>query len=94
MNRKIFSKYAPDVYEAPSLVQVQLDSYQWFWDFGFKELLKDVSPIADWTGKELELSFVDCKLDEPKYNERTSIGKNVTYESPLKIKVGLKNKRN
>jgi len=76
------------------LVQVQLDSYQWFWDFGFKELLKDVSPIADWTGKELELSFVNYKLDEPKYNERTSIGKNVTYEAPLKIKVGLKNKRN
>src|SRR3989338_6803952 len=94
MNRRIFSKYAPDVYEAPSLVQVQLDSYQWFWDFGFKELLKDVSPIADWTGKELELSLVDYKLDEPKYNERTSIGKNVTYEAPLKIKVGLKNKRN
>lgn len=92
--RKIFSKYAPDVYEAPSLVQVQLDSYQWFWDFGLKELLKDVSPIRDWTGKELELSFVDYKLDDPKYNERTSIGKNVTYEAPLKIRVGLKNKRN
>lgn len=91
--RRMFSKYAPDVYEAPSLVQVQLDSYQWFWDFGFKELLKDVSPIGDWTGKELELSFVDYKLDDPKYNERISIGKNVTYEAPLKIKVGLKNKR-
>ena len=93
MIRKTFSKYPVDVFEAPNLVQVQLDSYKWFWDVGFKELLKDVSPIEDWTSKELELSFVDFKLDEPKYNERTSVEKNVTFESPLKIKVGLKNKR-
>ncbi len=91
--RKIFSKYPVDIYEAPSLVQVQLDSYKWFWDIGFKELLKDVSPVEDWTGKELELSFLDYKLEDPKYNERVSIGKNVTYEAPLKVKVGLKNKR-
>lgn len=91
--RKIFSKYPVDIYEAPSLVQVQLDSYKWFWDIGLRELLKDASPVEDWTGKELELSFLDYKLEEPKYNERTSVEKNVTYEAPLKINVGLKNKR-
>ncbi len=91
--RKIFSKFAVDKFEAPNLVQVQLDSYKWFWDFGFKELLKDISPIEDWTGKELELSFVDYKLEEPKYNERTAVEKNTTYEAPLKVKVGLKNKK-
>ncbi|MDP3696633.1 MAG: DNA-directed RNA polymerase subunit beta [Candidatus Taylorbacteria bacterium] len=91
--RKIFSKYPIDTFEPPSLVQVQLDSHKWFWDVGFKELLKDVSPIADWTAKELELSFIEYKLEEPKYNERLSIEKNVTYEAPLKIRVGLKNKR-
>ena len=91
--RKIFSKYPADVYEAPSLVQVQLDSYKWFWDVGLKELLKDASPVEDWTNKELELRFLDYKLEDPKYNERTSIDKNVTYEAPLKIRVGLKNKR-
>ena len=91
--RKILSKYSNDIFEAPSLVQVQLDSYKWFWDVGLKELLRDVSPIEDWTSKELELSFLDYKLEEPKYNERTSVEKNVTYEAPLKLKVGLKNKR-
>src|SRR3989344_4428795 len=91
--RKIFSKYTQDVFEAPNLVQVQLDSYNWFWDLGFKELLKDISPIEDWTGKELELSFVDYKVEEPKYNERTSVEKNVTFEAPLKVIVGLRNKK-
>lgn len=75
------------------MVQVQLDSYKWFWDVGFKELLKDASPISDWTGKELDLNFLDFKLEEPKYSERLSIEKNITYEAPLKVKVGLKNKK-
>lgn len=93
MNRKLFSKYPADIFEAPNLVQVQLDSHKWFWDIGFKELLADVSPIEDWTGKELELRFLDYKLEEPKYSERVSIEKNVTYEAPLKLKIGLKNKK-
>ncbi len=91
--RKIFSKFGIDQFEAPNLVQVQLDSYKWFLDVGLRELLKDVSPTEDWTGKELELRFLDYKLDEPKYQERTAIEKNITYEAPLKVKVSLRNKR-
>ncbi|OGN01312.1 MAG: DNA-directed RNA polymerase subunit beta [Candidatus Yanofskybacteria bacterium RIFCSPLOWO2_02_FULL_43_10] len=91
--RKIFSKFGIDQFEAPNLVQVQLDSYKWFLDTGLRELLKEVSPTEDWTGKELELRFLDYKLDEPKYKERTAIEKNITYEAPLKVKVGLRNKR-
>lgn len=93
--RKIFSKYGIRDFEieAPNLVQVQLDSYKWFLDVGFRELLKEVSPIEDWTSKELELHFVDFKLEEPKYSERKSAEKNTTYEAPLKVTVRLKNKR-
>lgn len=94
LERKIFSKYGSDFSEseAPNLVQVQLDSYDWFLKTGLKDLLREVSPIEDWTGKELELHFVDYKLDEPKYDERTSIEKNITYEAPLKVKIKLVNK--
>ena len=93
MARKIFSKLDVDQMEAPNLVQVQLDSYKWFWDHGFRELLKDVSPIEDWTSKELELHFLDYKLEEPKYDERTSVEKNTSFEAPLKVKIALKNKK-
>ena len=75
------------------MVQVQLDSYQWFLDVGLKELLNDISPIEDWTGKELELRFLDFKLEEPKYDERTAREKNITYEAPLRVKISLKHKR-
>ncbi len=93
MARRIFSKYNLKEIDPPNLVQVQLDSYKWFLDIGLKELLKEVSPIEDWTGKELELNFLDFKLEEPKYDERTAAEKNVTFEAPLKVKVGLKNKK-
>ncbi|MEK7195061.1 MAG: DNA-directed RNA polymerase subunit beta [Patescibacteria group bacterium] len=91
--RKIFSKYPVDSFEAPNLVQVQLDSYEWFLKYGLKELLGDVAAIEDWTGKEQELRFLDFKIEEPKYDERTATERNSSYEAPLKLKVLLKNKR-
>ncbi|OGN05002.1 MAG: DNA-directed RNA polymerase subunit beta [Candidatus Yanofskybacteria bacterium RIFCSPHIGHO2_01_FULL_44_17] len=91
--RKFLSKYSPDSFEAPNLVQVQLDSYQWFLDVGLKELLNDISPIEDWTGKELELRFLDFKLEEPKFSERVAREKNITFEAPLRVKISLTNKR-
>ena len=91
--RKILSKYTPDSFEAPNLVQVQLDSYQWFLDVGLKELLNDISPIEDWTGKELELRFLDFKLEEPKFTERIAREKNITFEASLRVKIALKNKK-
>ncbi len=91
--RKIFSKYAPEHFEAPDLVQVQLDSYNWFINTGLKELLKEVSPIEDWTAKELQLRFLDFKLEEPKYTERVARERNITHEAPLRLKISLTNKR-
>ncbi|TSC91611.1 MAG: DNA-directed RNA polymerase subunit beta [Parcubacteria group bacterium Licking1014_17] len=91
--RKIFSKYTPETFEPPNLVQVQLDSYNWFFDVGLKELIKDASPVNDWTDKELELRFLDFKLEEPKNTERQAREKNITYEAPLRIKASLTHKR-
>ena len=91
--RKLFSKYAPEPFEAPDLVQVQLDSYNWFLQTGLRELLTEVSPIEDWTNKELELRFHNFKLEEPKYSERISHEKNVTFEAPLRVIISLTHKR-
>ncbi|MEK7506488.1 MAG: DNA-directed RNA polymerase subunit beta [Patescibacteria group bacterium] len=91
--RKIFTKYMLDLIQPPNLVQVQLDSYKWFIEVGLKELFNDISPIGDWTGKELELRFLDFKLEEPKYSEAVSREKNITYEAPLRVNIALKNKR-
>lgn len=94
MQRKVFSKHQAEKFEAPNLLQVQTDSYRWFLDVALKELLKEISPIEDWTGNELELYFKDFKLDEPKYDERQAREKNISFEAPLRVTVLLKNKTN
>src|SRR3989338_4162160 len=92
-NRKLFSKFEPDQVEAPNLAQVQFDSYQWFLDEGLPELLKEISPVKDWTEKEFELNFLSYILEKPKFDEHTAREKNITHEAPLRIRVELKNKR-
>ncbi|HDZ85834.1 MAG TPA: DNA-directed RNA polymerase subunit beta [Candidatus Moranbacteria bacterium] len=73
----------------PNLIEAQLDSYKWFLDKGFKELLDEVNPIVDFTGKDLEISIADYYLDEPKYDETTARNKNISYEAPLRAKAKL-----
>ena len=92
-NRKLFSKFGPDSVEGPNLAQVQLDSYQWFLDEGLQELLRELSPVKDWTEKEFELHFLSFILEKPKFNETLAREKNITHEAPLRIRVELKNKR-
>ena len=58
-----------------------------------RELLDEVNPIKDFTGKDLELSFGEYYLDEPKYDEKTSKSKNISFEAPLRSKVKLLNKQ-
>jgi len=73
----------------PNLIEIQLNSYNWFMEKGLKELLSEVNPITDFTGKDLELSFHDYYLDDFKYDEITSKNKNISYEAPLRCKVKL-----
>lgn len=83
-----------DAMELPDLIEVQLRSYKWFYEEGMKELFAEISPIRDFIGRDLELYFEDYYLDDPKFDEKTSRAKNVTYEAPLRVKTRLVNKRN
>jgi DNA-directed RNA polymerase subunit beta len=85
--RKFFKRRL--VVSLPNLIEAQIDSYQWFLKEGFKELLDEVNPISDFTGKDLELTLADYYLDEPKYDEVTAKNKNISYEAPLRAKARL-----
>ncbi len=92
--RKIFSNFiAPKVFSPPHLIQVQLDSYERFVKTGLRSLFDEISPITDFTGKDLELSFLDYYLDEPKFEEVTVRQHGTSYEAPLRVNVRLENKR-
>ena len=76
----------------PYLLSVQKDNWKLFWDRDLKELFQEVSPIRDYTGKELELWFLDYKLDEPKYKTDLEAKlNNDSYEASLRVRTKLVN---
>jgi DNA-directed RNA polymerase subunit beta len=85
--RKFFQKNS--MVSLPNLIEIQKNSYDWFLEEGLKQNLDEISPLADFTGKEMELSFGEYYLDEPKYDETTAKNKNVSYEAPLRVKTSL-----
>jgi len=89
---KIFSSHPGDLTRQPDLQFIQTESYKWFLEKGLKELFEEVSPIQDYSGKELELYFLDYHLDEPKHTEEEARFRGTTYEAPLRVKVRLVNK--
>ncbi len=80
---------SPDVLQLPNLTEVQTDSFNWFIREGLAELFEEVSPLDDYTGKLMSISFKDYWLGDPKYSELVSKEKKVTYEAPLKANVEL-----
>ncbi|KKR07776.1 MAG: DNA-directed RNA polymerase subunit beta, DNA-directed RNA polymerase subunit beta [Candidatus Peregrinibacteria bacterium GW2011_GWE2_39_6] len=76
----------------PNLIEVQTNSYKWFLDEGIRELLEEISPLSDFSGKKLELHFLEHSIEEAKYDPETAKQKNLTFEAPLKVHVQLINK--
>lgn len=78
--------------DLPGLVDHQLKSFQWFVEEGLGELLAEISPIDDYTGTKLSLSFKGYHFEEPKLTEVEARENNVSYDAPLKAVVELTNK--
>ena len=90
--RMSFSRSRFD-YPLPNLVEVQTKSYKWFLEEGLKEVLRDVSPITDYSGN-LVIEFVSYSLDSaPKYPVEECKERDVNYAAPLKVNVRLTNKQ-
>src|SRR5215216_5229544 len=104
IGRKTFSRI-PTVLEMPNLVQVQVESFDWFIREGLKELLEEISPITD-HHKKMELSISDPRFDEPwqrmpkgEEQERAKVDprvaenycreRDITYASPLRVSARL-----
>ena len=89
--RKDFSKVG-DFIEMPNLIKVQKDSYDWFIEEGLGEVLKDISPIIDYSGN-LVLEFFDYYMEEKtKYTEEEAKERDATYSTRLHVKVRLINR--
>jgi len=87
-SRKVYSKL-PKVLDVPNLVEVQLESFTTLMENGIKELLQEISPIYDFTGNRLELSFVSYEFREPRLDEAECYQRDQTYSMPLYVKARL-----
>ncbi|MBE6553874.1 MAG: DNA-directed RNA polymerase subunit beta [Ruminococcaceae bacterium] len=91
--RKSFSRSRFD-YPLPNLVEIQTKSYEWFKEEGLMEVLRDASPITDYSGN-LVIEFISYTLDDqhPKYPVEECKERDVNYAAPLKVNVRLTNKQ-
>jgi DNA-directed RNA polymerase subunit beta len=104
VNRRTFSRI-PTAIEMPSLVQVQLESFQWFVADGLRELLDEISPISD-HHRKMELTISEPRFDppwsrmpkgddreramrDPRVAEVYCRERDITYAAPLRISARL-----
>ena len=91
VTRKDFAKVG-DFIEMPNLIKVQKDSYNWFVEEGLGEVLRDISPIEDYSGN-LVLEFFDYYMeDKTKYTLEEAKERDTTYATRLHVKVRLINR--
>ncbi len=89
--RKTFAKIG-DFIDMPNLIKVQKDSYDWFVEEGLGEVLRDISPIVDYSGN-LVLEFFDYYMEEKtKYSVEEAKERDATYSTRLHVKVRLINR--
>ena len=90
--RMSFSK-SQGALELPNLVEIQTKSFKWFLEEGLMEVLRDVSPITDFSGN-LSIEFISYSIDsKPKYSVEECKERDVNYAAPLKVNVRLTNKQ-
>ena len=82
----------PQVLDVPNLIQSQLKSYEWFTTEALTEVFKEISPIADYTGKKYDLHFREHNFKEPKYSPQECKEREITYSQPLFVRTRLEMK--
>jgi len=90
VKRKSYNRI-PDIHDIPNLIEVQIQSFNWFRDEGLRELINEISPIISFN-KNLEMHFLDYRFETPKYSEKECRDMDMTYASPLWVQVRLLNR--
>ncbi|MCG2686045.1 DNA-directed RNA polymerase subunit beta [Candidatus Parcubacteria bacterium] len=73
----------------PNLSETQLQSYQRFLERGVQEVLEEINPIEDYTGRGWRLSFSDPRFDSPNRTVEEAVGSGLVHDSPWYLKATL-----
>ena len=91
INERSYGKIE-SVLDVPNLIQVQIDSFDWFKAEGLGELFEEISPIEDFPGGRFELRFLDHSFRDPVHTEDECREREITYSAPLHVTVELHTK--
>lgn len=75
------------------LLDVQKSSYKWFLEVGIGEILKEISPIDDFTEKNWRLEFKKYRIGKNSNSPETALSKGLMYDAPLYVETTLTNKK-
>lgn len=75
------------------LLKAQKESYKWFEEKGIGEVLQEISPIDDFTGKNWSLTLKDYRIGKPTNDPQLCLIKGLTFDAPLYVKATLLNKK-
>src|ERR671938_2068530 len=86
-----------EVQQIPNLIAIQQQSFQWFLDEGLRELFAEISPILDFTSKNMELELAvqgpndepGYSFGEPKLSEEECRDRDSTFAAPLRVRMRL-----
>jgi DNA-directed RNA polymerase subunit beta len=87
----------PEVLAMPNLIDIQRRSFRWFLQEGLAELFAEISPIQDFTSKNMDLELAvpgpggeaGYVFGEPKYSEQECRETDTTYAAPLRVRMRL-----
>lgn len=94
-NKIIRTNWGRDYKVLPELdlLAVQHASYKKFQEEAIGEILQEISPIDDFTGKNWSLELKDYHIGKASNDPQTALAKGITYDAPLNVKVTLTNKK-
>lgn len=75
------------------LVKIQRDSFAQFLDTAIREVIDEISPIEDFTGKNFTLELGNYSFGKSKYTPEECSKKGITYDVPLKVEATVTNKQ-
>jgi DNA-directed RNA polymerase subunit beta len=98
LDRKSYSRIA-DPYALPTLIEVQLDSFEWLKSEGLDELFDEISPIESYNGG-IKLFFpgqtpeardfgLAYRFEDPKHDIEECVERDLTFAAPLYVSVLL-----
>ncbi len=90
--KKTFSKYRSPLITVPNLIENQLFSYRKFLEEDLHRIIKEYTPVSDYSDKKFEFSITGLRLVQPDHSEDFAKENKLTFEGQLKAQVKIVNK--